>query len=174
MIVGGYRVQGTHEFKEIPREQVHQLEIKARNPSVSVELRPGGSRLYASTDDGPAGRGAADEVRALLVKRVARPRHVARGAVAAGGPTVTLVSVWGLVLSVGYNRWALAVLAASGAVGSGLSTRWSWRALSERRNCVVLRRKMDSPRFFARNRDEIVLMLLSAVFGAVMARLLGS
>lgn len=171
--VGGYRLSGAEELIEVPLEETSTLSIEARNPYVSLTLAPSSGRLYANASDGSVARGLADEVRVSLMRRRDRSgtAGVRLGYVGPGIATSALM-VAGAAYVRGRSSATVAGLFLL-VLASVIYTVWAYRARFRHHARIVLKSRAETPGFFRRNGDSIILVIFSVLLGGILTKLFG-
>jgi len=157
----GYQFDSVAEASEYLRDRViRKLELKAYTPHVSVELDSVQARLYvgASTN---AGAGLFHRIDQIL--RRARRRC---------WPLYTFPFVWGLIVA--SNALVAAVLLlAAGVVIPVIALGVAWTVwvgyIRLKRHSTILPGHRGAPGFWTRKKDDVLLAVVSAVVGAILA-----
>jgi hypothetical protein len=143
------------------------VEIKRHRPLISVDLRPGGARIYASDDDAAA-TGVYEKARKIVRARrrwfwwlVAERWWVWISIITLGTVGSSLLGLAGRTPS--FLPLGLVCLIAA-AAWFGLSFYFSLY----RGAVLVPLRRQDAPGFFRRNADTLVVAAFSAVLGAAV------
>lgn len=149
------------------RGPLNEVEFVGRSPYVNLEMRPFDSRTYLSDTRDPQQRGIESMVRSVLTRRGRLVRHdrvLIAGwiALAAGS-----VGVWGLEHPWRWAAFAVGSLTLAAAQLQGSRLRMRSYSL------IHLRRAQDRDGFWERNHDQVVVALIGALAGAVLAILGG-
>jgi hypothetical protein len=171
--VSGYKLASSDELDAVPGEAATGFSVRSRDPDVSVNLSESGGSVQAAGSAGPAGRGIADEARALIAGHRDIWRDVAAN-LGLAAPALCMVALASFVIGLLAGGAAtVAALLAIATIVFGLASVWSWRELNDRRVRLILKSRADAPSFLKRNGDQIVLMVASLVVGGVLTKLLG-
>lgn len=169
IVVGTFRLSNVSELDAVPLESTNELSIKSERPRVSLELGGLSGQLFAAAQDGPAGRGFAEEVRDALRECEDRWRRVA----SAGGLVAPALALSSIIVAAALTEPLVSGLAAVFTVAMVLYAVWAWRERSDRHVRVLLKRHSEVPGFIERNRDQIAMNVGFMVLGGLLTKLLG-
>lgn len=152
-----WQLETLDDLNEWSHGEITALGIKVRDPYISLTLGPTGSHLYAS-DDSPMQRGVFEEVKQML-----EPQQIAFTGKLFGfvpgfffGPSI--VFLW-------YDPNPNEVIAASlGIVAGGLVVLRDFHYSFKKGLEVQL---SEATSFVSRNKDQIILAAIAAVFGSL-------
>jgi hypothetical protein len=159
--VGEYHLDSVDELPKMSQEVFHQMEISSPDPYFSLDLDPSGIRLVIARDT-PSSRGILEKVNAVLVRRgrwfaplLNTPMFVVALAMLFVLIFVPLLFGFSPGPSITYQ-----VL---------LNVAWFGVFLYVAYNCVknfttiVARRRIESPAFFKRNADKIIVGVVTSI-----------
>jgi len=163
-----YSLDNVRQLQELKREYITELEIKIREPHVSLSLKPDNVWLYISQDD-PVSRGLFEKIKKTLLE-CKHPRSwliqtawmaFVAGSIVGGG---IILALYGIVKQ-NYLHFSI------GVASIVLSLLWSWydhKTELRMYSIIILKHRIDTPPFFKRNADHIVLAFISAILGGVI------
>lgn len=154
-----------NELGQLRKEVLHDLKISGSQPDVSVDMRHSQIWLYIS-EDTPKSRGLFEKIKEILV-RCKRPfAGLLQNTFLMG--TALAFTFCGIICAIVVKSCFLIVCF---AFLFSLSILWNVYGFQERSNrytIVVLKHRIDNPNFLGRNRDKIILMIISAFLGALV------
>jgi len=138
---------------------VHELEFHCTGPYISFSLGPDRIRMYASVSTLEL-QGAASSLRQIIAHR----KKALAILYSAIGPFIP-GAILGPFLVLAAIGWPQPILVATGAVGVILGVLVFRQAiLSSRQYCtIVLKYKAEAPSFLERKKDDILLVVITAV-----------
>jgi hypothetical protein len=169
-----FSFESVSEFRQLDAERIHELHVQAREPHISLDLSPDGAFLFISQDT-PESRGVYEKAREVLLS-CKQPLGAVTGSVF-GSATAGIVLGFGLALGI----WALtkgsqllvtiAALALFGGVAlffAGLRTRFHEYSV------IVLAKRSECKSYWRRNKDAIILVVISGVVGSLVTLLINA
>lgn len=125
--------------------------------------------LYAADVHDLRVRGAFEGIEGVLLR--ARPSPLIRHLAGTAGHAIfQTIATLGLLLgavAAGRDQFIIAVLWVLVALGGGLGLWSSWRTGHRRGTLIYLEPKAQRPNFLRRNRDQIGLLAIGAILGAI-------
>lgn len=155
-----FELESPSEFEELAKTvdkgYVSHLHITARDPHVSIEFEPYSARVYISEDTN-ALRGLLVKITELVEKRKRRVWRFTQNFL----PSLPIgASVYAFL----EKRLEIALpLLLLGTVWHF----WTFRQSTQRYSTIWLKPKEQAPGFFERNKDKLVLAVLSGILGAL-------
>lgn len=168
-----YILDEPKQLSEIKRNHLTNLEIVSSRPFISLTLEPDSCWLYVASDE-PTSRGVFEEIKELAESRKARfwfaytLPFIALLGLGTGICLSNLIS-----LMIGFTEMSQLGVALN-VVGALLTISWSLFAFHtsfNKHSIVFLTHRPNVQTFLVRNRDNIVLALISAIFGATLGGL---
>jgi len=162
----GYGIDNVRQLPDLKVDCLHSLQIRSREPYLSLEFKPSSIWLYIDRDDA-ASRGTFEKIKRVVSERRRGMTWLVQNSILVGlftGASVPLM-IWSKSSS-GIN-WAMFAL---GVVVMILGALWIWYGFHDRFKryaIIVPKYRVDSPSFFRRNADNILLAFVSAVLGAL-------
>jgi hypothetical protein len=154
------------ELQSLKKEVLHKLKISGWAPYISVDMSPNQIWLYIA-EDTPESRGLFEKIKTVLV-RCQRPLSGLFHSSSLVGLAWPL-TIWGVVLGLKVDS---VFLASMFGVLFLLTIAWAicgFRDWTRRFTAVVPKHRVDSPGFLKRNKDKILLSIISALIGALVA-----
>jgi hypothetical protein len=167
--VEDFRLDNLEEMTSLKKDMLHEMNISSTRPYISLEMRPSWIRLYISEDKAES-RGIFEKIRTILVSRKRPFTWIIHNSF--------LYSVWCILALYGVVwgvRLKSIILTASFAIIFILAIVFTIYGINDqfkRYTIIIPKYKQDSPNFIKRNRDKIIIAIISAIIGAVLSRLL--
>ena len=162
---GNMLLDNLDELSTLNKELVHDLTIRGKRPYVSLDMKPDDIWLNIG-EDTPVSRGLFEKIKAVLV-RCRRPfTRILHSGYFVG--FALGLSINGVAYGI-YKEFK--VLVALSLVLFAVSVFWTFYGFQDwrkRYTVVVLKHRIESPGFGKRNRDKIVLVIISALMGALI------
>lgn len=152
----GYEFDSTAELAtKLDGKQIHAMEFRADNPYTSIDFDPFSTRIHVGTSN-VHGAGISHLIANILQRRTRSFRWIYKPwtpslllfGISIGSPL--LPTPWNRLLYVLVFIWVL----------------WSFWIDVKRHSIIRLVKRPAS--FFARNRDQLVITIISAVIGAIL------
>lgn len=164
----GYHLSNLDEIPEMKKDVLREFELVGHEPYISLKMGPGNIRLYIEEATTKA-RGAFEQIKEILVKS---ERNVILNF---HSYTLGVLSLFAgsisIALSIPPPSFSIPLIV-YGIMLCALGVFLHWREYSfaKRQNCIIIPvARIESPGFIKRNRDNIPLMLISALVGALLA-----
>jgi len=160
-----YSMESVEELKKLDVDCIHELTIQCREPYVSLELDRYRIWLYIA-EDTPVSRGLFEKVKEVLVRRRRRLARILRNPSLIWVPLGLLI--YPIVIGLRLSNWSLLALGLFLLISICIWGRWAWVARFERYSTIVLRRQSEHKSFWERNKDQLLLSVISAIIGGVI------
>jgi len=157
----GYRLKSLDEVSNLTENTTNSILFSSQQPYLQVRLTSVYGEIYIG-DGGIEAEGIASRVESILLRgKVSRPLLLDRVwvSVALG------VSLW---MGVIITNPLIITLSVALMLIAFLWIIWDYRFVTQHYNTLVFRMRKDSPNFWTRNKDQIILLLIGAVIGAVI------
>lgn len=161
-----YKIASPEEILSINKPFFTNLSIRQRNISVSVNFENDGIWLYAA-EDTPAQRGLFELTKIVLRKKRRVLTSFLQSPILIG---VFLGTLIGFISSLNTTsgKWKI-FIGVSMTVSAILWVPFAYWSRFRRFSIIIPFRKSSRPNFWHRNRDQIILALISAALGAIGA-----
>jgi len=156
-----YELDSLHELQEIHKDTLNWLTLGIAKPQVSVNFRPNGILLYIE-EDIPVSRGILEKVKQLLRNCKRKLSWLAMnswiGATIIGGSIFFFSSrsFMGILLG--------CLMTFLGAI----LLWWGHGVIDKKWSVIHLKRRIELPSFWKRNKDRIVVAIISITFGSLI------
>jgi hypothetical protein len=171
IVMGGYKLNGLPEARQVGREVTFSCELTAHRPFIAVHLAPDDVRLFIEKDD-VVSRGAFEKIRAILRGRRAPFAWLSNSHWVAWGLTIPAAGFWWALFSGLEQRNSYSILL--GLIGVvfyfGL-VRWGFILDRKRHTIIHLRRRVEVPSFWQRNKDKIIVGTSLSLIGLIIGKL---
>jgi hypothetical protein len=163
-----YKIASPEEILSIKKPYFTDLKIRQCNISVSVDFSSNGIWLFAA-EDTPVQRGLFEQTKSILRKKRRLLAPFFQSSILSG--LFLGASSWFIIgssLITMSRAWQLFIGVSMIFIGA----LWMWfghLSRFRRFSIIVPFRKSDRPNFWIRNRDQIILALISAALGAIGA-----
>ncbi|OGW51895.1 MAG: hypothetical protein A2Y81_06770 [Nitrospirae bacterium RBG_13_43_8] len=147
------------------KELLHDIRITGRHPYISVEMEPNQIWLYIS-EDTPESRGLFEKIKAVLLRWRRRFTWLLHNSFLNGiASTLTMV---GAVLGFRVQSRFLSVLIIALSLVCIFWAVYGFQDRTKRYTVIVSKHRIETPGFVKRNRDSILLAIISALIGALL------
>ena len=157
------------ELPALNKEVLHDLRITGRKPYISVDMKPHQIWLYIA-EDIPKSRGLFEKIKATLCRRRRLLAPLLHNSFLVG---VSLsLTIWGLIIGL---KMQSAFLVSLFGVFLLLCVFWGiygFKDQTQQYTVIIPKYRIESPGFMKRNRDNIILAVISALIGALMTYIL--
>ena len=160
-----YVLDTTAELKEINKEKISRLSFESFDPHIHVDLSECTARIYSRKDD-PNSLGIVAKLKEVLDKRVTSWRFIFSSWIMIPAQILLWVFYWTFLC---VNSLSMI---------SGLTiiplimVLWyvaQYRFKSKKHTIIYIVNKKNLPNFFRRNKDQIVLVVISAIVGGIIS-----
>jgi len=165
ILTSEYELDSIDEFRNLHEETLNYLKISISEPFVSLELKPNGIWLFISEDE-LISRGVFEKIKQLLHSRRRKLSWLTANPYLAGAAVGS--SAFPFFKAIDSQNVYWAVLGCSLLMIGAIWTWWSFAGTLKKYSIVRLRRRAESPSFWKRKKDDIVLVIISAVVGALI------
>lgn len=154
-----YELENLNEVLDIKKDDFTDFKIYAHNPYVSLDFSKNSIRLYIS-DDTPFQRGLFEKLKTVLKKK---ERYFISSLFSYYAYALLIVVM--STLSYWENRYITYSIGASAAFFYALYTMYvfKWRSI------IVPSHRSSRPNFLQRNKDQIILVIISAIIGGLVS-----
>lgn len=170
LITEDYLFEEPEQLAELRKDYITDLEIRSSNPFISVDLKPGKGWLYIAKDE-PASRGVFEKVMQFLEeRRYPLWRFTTFPSILLFSSCLGLSLAFLLVLATGILELGLPVIVVSavGVLVFVLLILHGVEISSKKYSVVFLTHRANAQPFLKRNRDQIILALISAILGGLV------
>lgn len=165
-----HQFQNTSDLKKLDKESIHVFKLYCHNPYISLDINKR-STIWLFTDkDLPAQRGTFEKLKKKLIQK---KRYSV--------PTIIYPILFILILNAFFYLvlsyiekplehfliLGLAVLIISYLIGY-----LTYQIYLNKRSIIFLDKKIDSPNFWKRNKDRIIIAVSSSIVGAIAGALI--
>lgn len=160
-----YSLSDISELKEINKNQINQLEIRSRDPYISVDLGKSSASIYIS-EDNAAERGVLEKIRLLLERRKRKLAWLAHSSFLSGATTGA--SSWFFLFGA-MNRDLTLIM--QGILLLALGVFWmvfGHKNQFKQYSIIFTSSKEQTPGFLVRKKDDIIVALISGSIGALI------
>ena len=166
-----YVLDNIQELENISTEILTSMTIKSSSPYISLKLYDNSLQVYISNDDAIS-RGILEKIKQLLISRRRRTFFIYKtwfhSIYGAFGTLSWLIIITGLAKD---NIPAI-LFGIIFAVIIYLMLKWS-KKISFKKYCTIyLKKRIDTPSFWKRNRDQITIAIIAALTGGLVTLLL--
>jgi hypothetical protein len=162
--VEGYRLNSPEELKKLPVNHIHNLQINSSRPFIKLDLRPYSAEIFIGNGDVEA-EGIASRIENILLSGRAPVYFVPSGFFSG---ILASVPLW-IGLALKNNLISGLGIAFVTVWATLLSIDYQFR-LKQYTTVSPMKRK-ELPSFWARNKDQIWLLIIGAVIGAVITKI---
>jgi len=162
-----FEVQDITRFKDLGPKDIHTLKFNGGQPYISLDLGPNQARLWIS-EDSTLNRGIASEIEEVLgrcYRRIARVFTNLLSLNLIGALIFVPPAVLTLQYMTGSLRWGLLILL---IVLYGSLFFLSFRLSFKWYSTITFSERCEEKNFFARNKDGILIALISATVTAII------
>lgn len=173
-----YELSGIDDFKKINEECLTELKISSSKPYISLDFTKSDTRIYIS-EDVPESRGIFEEIKEIIQSRRNKSSRIIQSPTLSGA--IIGFSFWFILPAVMNMRYKGTVLEDVNdnnglLLGTGIlvlvfgiiHSKWTLDIRIKKHSVIYLRRKSESPSFFRRNQDQIIIATFSAIVGAII------
>jgi len=163
-----HKFSDVKEWADMKRDYFTNMQVKTRDPYVSLNLSKSSVWLYID-EDTPQSRGAFEKVKRFLMER----KPPGQWLLNAWMPPIVFSLLWiPFDLALWGKNWALLTVTGIFMLGN---VGWWWlavRAHTHKYSVIVPKYRVEAPNFWQRNADKIVVAIISAVFGSLLTLLI--
>lgn len=168
IIVENFEIDSSEELSLIKektgKDELNRLSFESMDPYIRLDLSPSGGSIFSLTDDNIC-RGVIDKLKEIVLRRASSLRYIFNTWFLAG--LAVLVGFLSATLArKGNTVWIISIITLYGFCA--MWATWVYK-FKFRKYCVIFLRSRGSQKnFFARNKDQILLSIISAFFGSIM------
>ncbi len=174
-----YYFDNVKEIKNINAEYITDLEIKSREPYISLEFNSNGSTIYAA-EDTLITRGALDKIKTILrprqLKYINPTFHALLNTLLGVTFTSSLMMI-GIGIELGYYNqiqyYSLSIIGVVIFIISYFIHKWDDSILFKNYSMISLRKKDDKTSFWKRNWDQFITGAAASFIAGLVIFLLG-
>jgi len=164
-----YLLDDLNELSALKKEILHSLTITGLNPYICLDMTPYRISLYIN-EDSPESRGLFEKIKEILVRRRRRLASLLHNPILQG---ISLpITIWGLYNALKMKSPFLIFLT---GVSFLLCIFW-WiygnKDRTQRYTIIIPKYRIESPGFLKRNKDSIIVGIISALTGALITYIL--
>lgn len=163
----GYRLESPDEFSQLPVERTNYLFVMSRKPYIQVRLTQTGGDLYIG-DGSIESEGLASHIEEILLRGKILYPDILNNRWVTFLISFTLPIV--IILS---NNNLIRAIAALALLGFGVWMLWDYYFLTKRFNTIIFKHRKEAPNFLKRKKDEIIILVIGAIIGAIITVLTG-
>lgn len=161
----GYSFDTVQDLAKLGSDTINKLEIKTSQPYIKLEFDNFRISLYIE-DDSPLLRGVFEKIKVIVNRRNKSFNRTFRSSTF--GSTISNLFLFLGVVAALIQSWSLVVLALITATVFAFLSRWAWNERFERYSIIVLKKRAENKSFLERNKDQIILIIISALSGAII------
>ncbi len=165
----GYALDSVQELANLGSETINDLKISIQHPHVKLELQNFIIELYIG-DDSPLSRGIFEKVKAIVNKKNKSFISTLRNS--AFGVGLSSAFLFLGVIAAFQQSWSLVTLALIAAITCAFWARWAWNEHFGRYSIIMLKKQAEHKSFVERNKDQIILIIVSGLVGAIITYIL--
>jgi hypothetical protein len=161
----GYEFKSVSDLKELDKDSIHAFKIYSSDPYISLDISSG-STIWLFTDkDLPAQRGVFEKMKKELIEK---KRYSI--------PIIIYLILFTLIFNIALffvpyieiplKYFPLIILFTFGI--SFFIGYIAYRILQSKKSIIFLDKKIDSPNFWNRNKDQLIVAVASSVVGAII------
>ena len=164
IVADGFKLDDFSELSKINKQEIFDFEISAHNPFLSVDFSRNSARIYLSDEDDIKLRGLADKIADILSERKSYLRFFANPW------TPNLICLIGFILIFSLSKEVKTPLYLFPfyILFIGLWYFWGIKIATKKHSLIYLYDYSSAPSFFKRNKDRILLAILSAAIGGII------
>ena len=168
-----FYLDNIEELKDINETVLTELKISIRKPNLSVYLKPDGVSIYAG-EDTAIHRGLFEEIKNQLKKHRRPFSLITHNTTVAFSLAGALIGISISLITKTFTSFEYYRIIACCIIILA-SVVWSKITYSNRNNkysIIYPKRRKEAPNFLKRQKDQIILALISAIFGALFTLLI--
>lgn len=162
----GYKLESLDELSRLPVESTNIFFISSQNPYFQLRLTRTHGELYIG-DSSIESEGLASHIENILLRGKIQYPHLL------DKPWVMyLLSLPFFIGIIESNKYLIAICTLL-FLCLIIGVVWEYRFSTKRYNTIIFKNRKDAPGFLIRKKDEIIMLVIGAVIGAVITVLVG-
>ena len=167
-----FEFDSVEELKNIGKDKLNSLSFNSHDPYISVNFSPSNARIYSSEPD-PKSVGIVAILKNILDKRLTPLRHLISKWVLIILNILLFISVMAFLIlkDLNENMNIIAIIPLSFFIFWILWMMWGWRFDIKKHSVIYLKNRSSKKNFFSRKKDDIILAIISSIFGCLLTLL---
>jgi hypothetical protein len=167
IVADGFKLDDISELSKIKKQEIVDFEISAYNPRLSVDFSGNSASIYLSDEDDIKLRGLAAQIGDILSKRKSPLRFLASFWLEIPIGMIALLIYFNALSLIKDTKFQ--VMALLGFVLFMILFGILGHRIEEKKHCLIyLYDRSSAPGFFKRNKDNILIIVISALIGSFL------